>query len=127
MKQLLFGTLALLLFGCGQSPEISSHCEANARCLLAPGIEISLSQSRPEPETPFVITLTGNNISPPQTAYLEGVNMYMGKIPVFFTETKSGLAAEAMVGVCSSKKMQWQLVIEWQAQTLRYPIETIAN
>lgn len=49
-----------------------------------------------------------------KNAWIEGVNMYMGKTPVIFTEPtdKSNVEAVTFLGSCSQANMNWQLFIE---------------
>ncbi len=44
-------------------------------------------------------------------AYMEGKEMFMGKIPVFFShvEQKNTLVAETLLGSCSEEQMVWRL------------------
>lgn len=121
---LLISLAAITLSGCEKAVSVVPNCEPNKVCKLAGEVAISLSNEQPEPETPFTIVIEKPGLSMPKSAHLEGVNMYMGKIPVFFTQTSTGLEAEAMVGVCANNTMQWHLVLEWDEQTLIYPIET---
>lgn len=44
-------------------------------------------------------------------SYMEGREMFMGKIPVFFSSSKQGkvMIAETLLGSCSAEKMVWRL------------------
>lgn len=44
-------------------------------------------------------------------AQIIGKNMFMGRIPVFFSPSEKGFAAQTLVGACTSKEMIWQLQI----------------
>ncbi|MCF6439386.1 hypothetical protein L1077_08085 [Pseudoalteromonas luteoviolacea] len=45
-------------------------------------------------------------------AHIEGVSMYMGKIPISFELHEQGLwVAEAMVGACNLEQMKWKIVL----------------
>ncbi|NMP31476.1 hypothetical protein HII17_07875 [Thalassotalea sp. M1531] len=45
--------------------------------------------------------------------YMEGVDMFMGKIPLFFdAHTAEEVIAESMFGSCSQDKMQWRIWLE---------------
>ena len=64
-------------------------------------------------EVPFSIRLSSstigsiNNIS----GFLEGKDMFMGKVPVFFELDSNGeyFVAETLLGSCSEEKMIWRL------------------
>jgi len=45
------------------------------------------------------------------SAWIEGVNMYMGKMPVIFDNDKN-VNGVTFLGSCSQTNMQWQLFIE---------------
>jgi hypothetical protein len=47
------------------------------------------------------------------TAYLEGRDMFMGKVPVFFEPTGDGkiYLAESLLANCSEEQMVWRLWI----------------
>lgn len=45
---------------------------------------------------------------------ITGINMYMGKIPVIFTETEYGYEGLTFLGACSEPKMEWLLTITAQ-------------
>lgn len=76
---------------------------------------ISLSP-RPIPiEEPLTISLhlpTGSELI---SAHIEGVNMYMGRIPVI-AEQQNGqiITAVSYLGSCSEPNMQWRLVLVLQ-------------
>jgi hypothetical protein len=49
----------------------------------------------------------------PEMAWVEGVNMYMGKIPLFLTSsTDNSYTGWFMLGFCSEPKMQWRLMLK---------------
>ncbi len=59
-----------------------------------------------------------------KTARLEGKDMYMGVIPVFFTKVGEQYRGGAMLGACMHDKMVWQMFVEIEVdgkpQTLVY-------
>ncbi|SFT85814.1 MULTISPECIES: hypothetical protein [Pseudoalteromonas] len=92
-------------------PQTSATCEKNTHCQFANGVEIWLPNSVISPETPFSI-----NLKLPPNAYnvsakLEGVTMYMGYIPLQFTQKGSYWSAQTMVGVCSEPVMTWKMTV----------------
>lgn len=77
----------------------------------------SLSQNI-QSETPFVIELMqqslnsqGQSENTIVSAHLEGVDMFMGKIPVKFTKVANSKAfiAESLLARCHGGKMDWRL------------------
>ncbi|KZN55405.1 hypothetical protein N474_15620 [Pseudoalteromonas luteoviolacea CPMOR-2] len=88
----------------------SKNCTSINPCLIKKGVKFWLDADTPKPETPFGIMFKFEEPIDIQTAYLEGVSMYMGKIPVSFVKEESGKwRAEAMVGSCNLAEMQWKL------------------
>lgn len=67
------------------------------------------------PETEFSIVFSPNNEVEIIDAYIEGVDMYMGKIPLFFSRTKhKQYTASGMVGVCSKNEMVWRIYLHYR-------------
>ena len=66
-------------------------------------------------ETPFhyYLTYQGEHKFIGAQGYVEGKNMYMGKIPVFFesTSNNSTFKGNGLLGSCSEDIMQWNLHI----------------
>ncbi|GHE83841.1 hypothetical protein [Thalassotalea profundi] len=81
-------------------------------------LSVLFSEKKITPESEFSI-LVGNdkfNENFKVTGFIEGKSMYMGKIPLFFSnEQQLGYhIAHTMLGSCSDKKMIWviQLTVE---------------
>lgn len=47
-----------------------------------------------------------------QNAWVEGVNMYMGKTPVLFEDNTNTKRGVTFLGSCNLSTMQWQIYIE---------------
>ncbi len=47
-----------------------------------------------------------------KNAYIEGVNMYMGKTPVIFEDGLPANTAVTFLGSCNLEEMQWALYVE---------------
>lgn len=119
--------LILILFGCQPNNTTDlvldkpicipsqSDCTVNTAAGL---FSISFNQIAPKAELPFEIHLeyTGGGSIKKVSGYLEGVDMFMGKIPLFFSqsEPKTGqnpvYIAQAMFGSCSLKEMKWKAI-----------------
>ena len=54
------------------------------------------------------------------SSHLEGKNMYMGKIPLFFTQNKSqnNHTATTMLGSCTDKEMMWLLQLTVKSKSV---------
>lgn len=78
-------------------------------------LSILFSTKEISEEVPFKILLKGLNDDPALlvSSYIEGAEMFMGKIPVFFeqNEAKERVAETMMVG-CTEDEMKWRLWIE---------------
>ncbi|MDE3270708.1 hypothetical protein [Pseudoalteromonas sp. G4] len=67
------------------------------------------------PETEFSIVFTPDSEVEIIDAHIEGVDMYMGKIPLFFSRNKQmQYTASGMVGVCSKKEMVWRIYLHYR-------------
>lgn len=69
------------------------------------------------PEHDFVLRLQGSSAQAiaPKAAWLEGKEMFMGRIPVQFEAGSGGWQARAQVGACTSATMTWLLNLEWNS------------
>ena len=88
------------------------NCSQLASCYESDGVKVWLEQETVKEETPFFINMTVESSSKISihSAKIEGINMNMGYIPVFFKELKTNTyRAEGMVGICAVDDMQWQL------------------
>ncbi|PAJ72817.1 hypothetical protein CJF42_19095 [Pseudoalteromonas sp. NBT06-2] len=105
-----------LLFSCDyeSKKEVAhSNCIGNKPCNYSGGYTISLENELITPEEKFVIKFNAPENSKIQQAKLEGVNMYMGSIPLFF-EYKNGIwQSNAMVGACAEPIMHWRLTLDF--------------
>ncbi|TCZ92975.1 hypothetical protein EYQ95_03015 [Lysobacter sp. N42] len=65
-------------------------------------------------EQPIVIQIKSEQLVGVKNAYLEGINMYMGKVPVMFSQSSPDtLEAHLRLGACAEPQMQWELNIEF--------------
>ncbi|TKB45823.1 hypothetical protein [Thalassotalea mangrovi] len=59
-----------------------------------------------------------------KSAFLQGRDMYMGKIPVFFNSQNESYRADIMLGACTESQMVWRLninvMIKQAPQTLLF-------
>lgn len=129
MKKLktLIIAVCFLVTGCGEKSystldDGKSYClNAMASCQQTKethSLEILASVEHVIPENPFTVLLSFSDIDQVQnvTGYLEGVSMYMGKIPLLFEADKNNemYFSNAFVGSCSDPTMHWRIVIDVQ-------------
>lgn len=122
-KKLLLavGLLILITIGLviGQK-EVSSDAEycrmANGACSIDDSgvkIDIQFAPASIPLETELDISMMSASPLSIRQAWVEGINMYMGRIPVQF-ESNDGMNwhAPLFLGMCSEPDMQWQLIVE---------------
>ena len=92
---------------------IGNSCNfVNETCefLIDDKLAIASFSTMPKPEESVTVKLLipeGKNI---ESAWIEGVNMYMGKIPVLLeSDGKGKWSGWFMLGSCSEPVMKWQL------------------
>ncbi|WP_286261797.1 hypothetical protein [Thalassotalea atypica] len=79
---------------------------------------ISFDQESPKAETPvnLYVNYLGEHEIIKISAHMEGVDMFMGKIPLFFVkqataqEEASVFNAQVLFGSCSLAKMKWKII-----------------
>ena len=123
-RYLLLVLVTLFICGCSPAPKndiphISPQCLASqSECVVSTAIgdfEILFNKEKLLTETPFTIYVNyrGDKKVSMLTGYLEGKEMYMGKVPVFFklaTNEKypeGRFQAETLLGSCSEDTMVW--------------------
>ncbi|WEM40806.1 hypothetical protein PTW35_09085 [Photobacterium sp. DA100] len=73
-------------------------------------LNISLAPYPAVANQELTIQIDNTNVKP--TASVEGVNMYMGIIPVTFEQTSEGWLGRFTVPECMHDEMEWAVVIE---------------
>ncbi|MBU3022853.1 hypothetical protein [Aestuariibacter sp. A3R04] len=92
-----------------------NQCEfVNSLCQINHNDNVVLSTFSSIPEVEASITV--NFSLPPfmdiDSVWIEGVNMYMGKVPVLVEKTEPGIwSGWFMLGVCSEPVMRWKMVM----------------
>ncbi|MEG0008073.1 MAG: hypothetical protein RR721_02710 [Aeromonas sp.] len=77
-------------------------------------LTVAVDGSPVKAEHDFVLRLQGGEPSiTPVNAWLEGKEMFMGRIPVQFDAIDGGWQGRAQVGSCTSTTMTWLLNLEW--------------
>jgi len=90
------------------------------RCQFNLGNETLTLRFTPEPqiEEQLIVDFRGTGASHIQSVFIEGVNMYMGKIPVVQEKKKEGQwEGWTMLGACSEPDMVWDMVITFEDST----------
>ncbi|OCQ23324.1 hypothetical protein A7985_05105 [Pseudoalteromonas luteoviolacea] len=88
----------------------TKNCTQEKPCVFEGDIKFWVDTDKPQPETPFKVYFASQAPMDISIAHLEGVSMYMGKIPVMFVEQREGLwQSEVMVGSCNLSEMEWTL------------------
>ncbi len=118
-------TLFVLLVGCQPKADIKSiyvapHClVSQTQCVMASKfgeISVLFNVDEVTSEQNFSIIIAGKQLTSDikVEAYLEGKEMYMGKIPLFFTfdPASNTFTSEALIGSCSEEKMIWQMSLK---------------
>lgn len=77
-------------------------------------LTVAVDGSPVKAEHDFVLRLRGGDPAiTPVSAWLEGKEMFMGRIPVALAREEGGWQGAAQVGSCTSATMIWLLNIEW--------------
>ncbi len=77
-------------------------------------ITLTLTPGHAPVETPLTLSLTADGLAA-VTGELSGVTMYMGIVPLRFSQiAENQWQAEFLLGACSDPDMQWQLVLRLQ-------------
>lgn len=71
-------------------------------------LTVQLSPGDAPVETPLLLMVSAPDIKA-ISARLTGVSMYMGEIPLRFSQQGTQWQAEFFLGACSERQMQWQL------------------
>ncbi len=84
----------------------------------------ALITAETEIEFELTLKLKPNQNIQIKSAWLEGKNMFMGKIPLFFSKTKTPIVsplenqvtyrANTLIGACTEEQMIWQMTIVWE-------------
>lgn len=119
LKSLILSTL--LIVGCGPKINIDNyvedHCLATqSQCVVINEIghfSILFNVDKVRTDIPFklIIRYDTPNENIKLSGYLEGKDMFMGKIPMMFSELpqKNKFVVETMLAACSEERMTWRL------------------
>ncbi|OAN17907.1 hypothetical protein A3K86_03035 [Photobacterium jeanii] len=82
----------------------TKSCAVNGQNINLP---IAFVSTELKSDTPLQIQIGNTNVKP--SAVVEGVKMYMGSIPVIFSENEAGWLGEFSVPACTHDEMEWAL------------------
>jgi hypothetical protein len=137
LRYFLLVVLFMALVGCipqtdESNDSVKPHCiRSQSSCEINTSIgnlKVMFNVDKVPTETPFKVSISGLNLDNNITisGYLEGRDMFMGKIPLFFSrdskgellnqniptdDTRSEYITETMLGSCSEQKMMWRMWI----------------
>lgn len=107
----LFYLLFVVLFSLGGCQPAEVAPPASLTLFKDNNILLQLSPASAPVETPLQLQLSATGLAK-VSAELTGVSMYMGRVPLRFTQQGEVWQAEFLLGACSDPKMQWQLQLE---------------
>ncbi|NQZ79583.1 MAG: hypothetical protein HRT52_01075 [Colwellia sp.] len=129
-KHCILVSFLWLLIACNPKPEIKSstikpQCLASqSKCVVTNELgqfNLLFNVEEIHGELPFELSITydSNDNDIKFSAYLEGKDMFMGKIPVFFTKMKNEnkQISEILLANCSEDNMVWRLWVTVEAST----------
>lgn len=83
--------------------------------------EVTFFQT-PLPEEEIRLSITSSTSFTLENAWIEGINMYMGKSPVISEiEEPNTIVAVFFLGSCNLKQMEWRMLLNFEQKT--HPIE----
>ncbi|QDF67050.1 hypothetical protein FJQ87_10295 [Shewanella sp. SNU WT4] len=144
-RDVISGLVAIvLLAGCGENESVNTLvanddellCDFNAseceRTFGPDKIRLQLTPSSAPSEKPITATLVTEQPLGELSAVIEGRDMFMGTIPVFFTEiAKNTYQATFTFGSCSSGYMVWQLKVgaknSLEQATFEFKADNVTN
>ena len=94
-------------------------CQQLSHCFTDDELTLWLGSSEVKAEQEFSIFLHSRNNESLQihSARIEGINMSMGYIPLFFSELSNNTyRASGLVGVCETQDMRWQIKLKISLQ-----------
>ena len=149
-KELIKSVLLFLVFilqGCGKSESIITHyiepqcITSQSHCEIATSngvfnILFNIDPVITENEFDISLKFDGGSKIKKVSAYIEGKDMFMGKIPLFFESISENslYLSQAMLGSCNEELMNWVInftvSIEKQDKTIideTFPIEFVSQ
>ncbi|WP_371379097.1 hypothetical protein [Thalassotalea aquiviva] len=84
-----------------------------------------------EQEIEFQLTLGSIELKDIKSAWIEGRDMYMGKVPLFFKPNNTHFIAKTMLGACTDPQMVWTMFVNIKqgekTQTLMFNFVSYQN
>lgn len=127
------------LSGINPTPQNSNLCnfQQSPCSTIIEDLQITLSAGteviKAESEINFELLVKSEKPVIITSAWLEGKDMFMGKIPLFFTpnkitQTNTLVSAQTMIGACTEESMVWvmnvALEVEGEARLIQFYFES---
>ena len=123
IKLTIVFAISILVLGCDKNevlekPLMQPKClPSQSQCQISTAFgnfNILFNQEEIITETPFEIHISSQmQVSDYSVSgYMEGKDMFMGKIPLFFENVERALVAKTILGSCSQERMIWRTWIE---------------
>lgn len=123
MSQIIFISLVIVVFFGANWANVTKSLISGQECQLRDNacffsnddMELSIEfMQAPVVEEELTLNFTFSDNVLVQGAWIEGVNMYMGKTPVIINTLnyRSPLTGITFLGSCSQASMQWRLMLE---------------
>jgi hypothetical protein len=104
--------LVLLVIGVVSGCQPADKDPVSSRLLIDEStVRLQLSPADAPVETPLKLKVSGEDIVE-ITGEISGLSMYMGRVPLKFSQHESAWQAEFLLGACSDPKMLWQVELE---------------
>lgn len=92
---------------CNFQVEPCSYDMGTTKAVLTSSIE----KIKPEELFEFSLQIPDAENAEIKSAFIEGRDMYMGKIPVFFTSDGDKYRSEVLLGACTEAQMVWRMTV----------------
>lgn len=123
IRLLILAALVLSIFLAMQTSQINKPFTSDGDCDITVNsctiahntktIGLSFEQEPEAEEELFLNFLFPNNLQI-KTAWIEGVNMYMGKTPILFEDANNPHRGVTFLGSCNLSEMEWVLYVEFE-------------
>ncbi|WP_341504111.1 hypothetical protein [Gallaecimonas sp. GXIMD4217] len=128
MKYAVFMT-SLLLHTAAQAAMPATQCRFEQGACVNQGAELVLGKLPLRSQAPISVRLSLPGAKKDKLmALVEGVDMYMGQVPVLLTRTKAGhFQGQFQVASCMHGDMTWQLKVQAAEKEFRFNFVVDSN
>lgn len=103
----------LLLFTIIRCQPVDITQDSSHLLFSEPELALQLTPGNAPVETPLQLQLSAENVAS-ISGELTGISMYMGRIPLKFSQHQEVWQTEFLLGACSDPNMLWQLELDVQ-------------